>query len=62
MPFQTMKPKGINDGASKKGGVTMVRRRILVAKCYDYPQYYDIAFQAYTEREADFIEAGCLVI
>src|SRR5207245_7146842 len=33
--------------------------RILVANCYDYPQYYDIAFQAYTQREADFIEAAC---
>jgi len=49
----------MNDGASKKGRVTMARRRILVANCYDYPQYYDIAFQAYTEREADFIEAAC---
>ncbi len=32
---------------------------ILAANCYDYPQYYDIAFQAYTQREADFIEAAC---
>jgi len=37
----------------------MVRSRILQANCYDYPQYYDIAFQAYTRREADFIEAAC---
>lgn len=37
----------------------MGRSRILVANCYDYPQYYDIAFQAYTGREADFIEAAC---
>ena len=37
----------------------MGRRRILVASCYDYPQYYDIAFQAPTQREADFIEAAC---
>jgi SAM-dependent methyltransferase len=37
----------------------MGRSRILVANCYDYPQYYDIAFQAYTRREADFIEAAC---
>jgi len=37
----------------------MARTGILVANCYDYPQYYDIAFQAYTEREADFIEAAC---
>ena len=39
--------------------VRMVRSRILVANCYDYPQYYDIAFQGYTQREADFIEAAC---
>jgi SAM-dependent methyltransferase len=37
----------------------MGRSRILLANCYDYPQYYDIAFQAYTRREADFIEAAC---
>jgi SAM-dependent methyltransferase len=37
----------------------MGRSRILQANCYDYPQYYDIAFQAYTQREADFIEAAC---
>jgi SAM-dependent methyltransferase len=37
----------------------MARRRTLVANCYDYPQYYDIAFQAYTQREADFIDAAC---
>ena len=37
----------------------MVRSRILVANCYDYPQYYDIAFQGYTQRESDFIEAAC---
>jgi SAM-dependent methyltransferase len=36
----------------------MGRSRILQANCYDYPQYYDIAFQAYTQREADFIEAA----
>jgi SAM-dependent methyltransferase len=35
------------------------RSCILQANCYDYPQYYDIAFQAYTQREADFIEAAC---
>jgi len=39
--------------------VTMGRSRILQANWYDYPQYYDIAFQAYTRREADFIEAAC---
>jgi SAM-dependent methyltransferase len=54
-----MKPKGMNDGASKKDRVTMARSGIVVANCYDYPQYYDIAFQAYTQREADFIEAAC---
>ena len=37
----------------------MAKTRILVANCYDYPQYYDIAFQAYTQREADFIDAAC---
>jgi SAM-dependent methyltransferase len=37
----------------------MAKRRILVANCYDYPQYYDIAFQTYTQREADFIDAAC---
>ena len=51
--------KTVNDGASKKDRPTIARRGILVANCYDYPQYYDIAFQAYTEREADFVEAAC---
>ena len=37
----------------------MGRSSILTASWYDYPQYYDIAFQAYTRREADFIEAAC---
>jgi SAM-dependent methyltransferase len=37
----------------------MGRSRILTANWYDYPQYYDIAFQAYTLREANFIEAAC---
>jgi SAM-dependent methyltransferase len=37
----------------------MERSRILLTNSYDYPQYYDIAFQAYTRREADFIEAAC---
>src|SRR5919108_147323 len=32
---------------------------VLVANWFDYPQYYDIAFQAYTRREIDFIEAAC---
>jgi SAM-dependent methyltransferase len=52
-------PKGMNDVASKKDRVTMARSGILVANCYDYPQYYDIALQAYTQGEADFIEAAC---
>ena len=37
----------------------MARSRVLQASWYDYPQYYDILFQAYTQREADFIEAAC---
>jgi SAM-dependent methyltransferase len=37
----------------------MVRSGTLAASWYDYPQYYDIAFQAYTRREADFMEAAC---
>jgi SAM-dependent methyltransferase len=32
---------------------------VLVGNWFDYPQYYDIAFQAYTRREVDFIEAAC---
>jgi SAM-dependent methyltransferase len=37
----------------------MPRSRIVLANWYDYPQYYDIVFQARTWREADFIEAAC---
>src|SRR5216684_2286550 len=37
----------------------MASSRIIVANCYDYPQYYDVALPAYTKREADFIEAAC---
>src|SRR5947199_5744590 len=37
----------------------MARSRILQASWYDYPRYYDIAFQAYTQHEAAFIEAAC---
>ena len=37
----------------------MARSRMLLANWYDYPQYYDIAFQANTWREVDFIEAAC---
>src|SRR5947199_8368542 len=37
----------------------MERSRVLVANWFNYPQYYDIAYQAHTRREADFIEAAC---
>jgi SAM-dependent methyltransferase len=37
----------------------MGTKRIVQASWYDYPQYYDIALQAYTTVEADFIEAAC---
>lgn len=37
----------------------MRRSGILVGSWFDYPQYYDIAFQAYTHYEADFIETAC---
>jgi len=37
----------------------MRRNGILAANWYDYPQYYDIAFQANTRLETDFIEAAC---
>ena len=37
----------------------MGRSHVLLANSYDYPHYYDIAFQAYTRQEADFIEAAC---
>jgi SAM-dependent methyltransferase len=37
----------------------MRRSRILQANWYDYPQYYDIGFQACTDLEANFIEAAC---
>jgi SAM-dependent methyltransferase len=39
--------------------ITMARSCILVANWFNYPQYYDIAYQAHTRREADFIEAAC---
>jgi hypothetical protein len=38
--------------------VRMARSRILVANWYDYPHYYDIAFQAHTWGETDSIEAA----
>ena len=37
----------------------MRRSRIRQANWYDYPQYYDIAFQRYTCQEANFIETAC---
>src|SRR5438093_2029522 len=37
----------------------MGRSHVLLANSYDYPHYYDIAFQGYTRQEADFIEAAC---
>jgi SAM-dependent methyltransferase len=32
---------------------------VLFGSQYNYPQCYDIAFQTYTQMEADFIEAAC---
>lgn len=37
----------------------MTKKQILQANWYDYPRYYDLAFQADTQCEADFIEAAC---
>jgi SAM-dependent methyltransferase len=37
----------------------MASSGIVAGNLYDYPQYYDIAFQAYTRGEAEFIEAAC---
>jgi SAM-dependent methyltransferase len=37
----------------------MGRSRVLQASWYDYPQYYDIASQAYTLWEANFVVAAC---
>ena len=28
-------------------------------ECYDYPQYWDLAFRSETKLEADFIEQAC---
>lgn len=33
---------------------------VLLGSLYDYPRCYDIAYQAYTSMEADFIEHACL--
>jgi hypothetical protein len=38
----------------------MARSRILVAN-WDYPQYYDIAFQAYTPT-GDRLHRGCMQV
>lgn len=37
----------------------MAKSRVLVANWFDYPHYYDIAFQCHNQQEADFIEAAC---
>ena len=37
----------------------MTKSTIVRASWYDFPQYYDIAFQSETRPEADFIEAAC---
>ena len=37
----------------------MGRSSTVLANWFDFPQYYDIAFQAYTWWEANFIEAAC---
>ena len=37
----------------------MSKKSILQANWYDYPRYYDLAFQSDTRPEADFIEAAC---
>ena len=39
--------------------VRIARSRVLAASWFDYPQYYDIAFQAYSQHEANFIYAAC---
>jgi SAM-dependent methyltransferase len=36
----------------------MATRDVLRADWYDYPRYYDIAFQSDTRRESDFIESA----
>jgi SAM-dependent methyltransferase len=37
----------------------MSNKAVIESNWYDYPQYYDIAFQSETLPEADFIEAAC---
>jgi SAM-dependent methyltransferase len=49
----------MSDFASVRYKRCVPKYRILEANWYDYPQYYDIAFQAHTVGEADFIEAAC---
>ena len=48
-----------NDHASVMRLDAKGRSHVVLANCYDYPQYYDIALQAHTQLEADFIEAAC---
>ena len=36
-----------------------MRRNLNDTDCYDYPQYWDLAFRSETRREANFIEAAC---
>jgi SAM-dependent methyltransferase len=50
---------GRTNGVRHSSHATTRKSRILVANWYDYPQYYDIAYQGDTRREADFIEAAC---
>ena len=37
----------------------MTKATVIQASWYDYPQYYDSAYQSETRLEADFIEAAC---
>src|SRR6266508_1937192 len=53
---------GQDEAAARSASTEQIRMRrngILAANWYDYPQYYDIAFQTYTWAQADFIEAAC---
>jgi SAM-dependent methyltransferase len=44
---------------STSSHATTRKSRTLIGNWYHYPQYYDIAYQTDTRREADFIEAAC---
>jgi SAM-dependent methyltransferase len=50
---------GRTNGVRSSSHATTRKSGILVASWYDCPQYYDIAYQGDTRREADFIEAAC---